>query len=50
VDDSVEKADCVVVITDHSDFDYAGIHDKAKLIVDTRNAYRNRKSEKIVLL
>ncbi|MGA2182400.1 MAG: nucleotide sugar dehydrogenase [Bryobacteraceae bacterium] len=50
VDGNVEQADCVVVITDHSDFDYEGIHDKAKLIVDTRNAYRNRKSEKIVLL
>ncbi|MGA3025490.1 MAG: nucleotide sugar dehydrogenase [Bryobacteraceae bacterium] len=50
VEGSVEQADCVVVITDHSDFDYESIHDKAKLIVDTRNAYRNRKSGKIVLL
>jgi UDP-N-acetyl-D-glucosamine dehydrogenase len=50
VDSNVEQADCVVVITDHSAFDYDGIHDKAKLIVDTRNAYRGRKSEKIVLL
>ena len=50
VDGAVEQADCVVVITNHSDFDYAGIHDKAKLIVDTRNAYRGRKSDKIVLL
>jgi UDP-N-acetyl-D-glucosamine dehydrogenase len=40
----------VVIITDHSDFDYEAIHEKAKLIVDTRNAYRNRKSEKIVRL
>jgi UDP-N-acetyl-D-glucosamine dehydrogenase len=50
VDSSVEAADCVVIITDHTDFDYERIHDKAKLIVDTRNAYRNRKSEKIVRL
>jgi UDP-N-acetyl-D-glucosamine dehydrogenase len=50
VDGNVEQADCTVIITDHSDFDYNGIYDKAKLIVDTRNAYRNRKSEKIVLL
>ena len=50
VDGNVEQADCVVIITDHSDFDYEGIHDKAKLIVDTRNAYRGRKSDKIVLL
>jgi UDP-N-acetyl-D-glucosamine dehydrogenase len=50
VDSSVEAADCVVIITDHTGFDYERIHDKAKLIVDTRNAYRNRKSEKIVRL
>jgi UDP-N-acetyl-D-glucosamine dehydrogenase len=50
VDSSVEAADCVVIITDHTDFDYERIYDKAKLIVDTRNAYRNRKSEKIVRL
>jgi len=50
VDSSVEAADCVVIITDHTDFDYERIYDKEKLIVDTRNAYRNRKSEKIVRL
>ena len=44
------EADCAVVITDHADFDYDAIHAKAKLIVDTRNAYRGRKSDKIVLL
>jgi len=49
-DACVAAADCVVIITDHSDFDYEAIHDKAKLIVDTRNAYKNRKSEKIVRL
>jgi UDP-N-acetyl-D-glucosamine dehydrogenase len=30
--------DCVVIITDHSGFDYASIVDDADLIVDTRNA------------
>jgi len=50
VNETVAQADCVVVITDHSNFDYDAIHEKAKLIVDTRNAYRGRKSEKIVLL
>ncbi len=50
VDSGVEQADCVVVITDHTGFDYDAIHRKAKLIVDTRNAYRGRKSDKIVLL
>jgi len=50
VDAGVAAADCVVIITDHSNFDYEAIHEKAKLIVDTRNAYRNRKSDKIVRL
>ncbi len=47
---SAAKADCVVIITDHTDFDYAGLLDKAKLIVDTRNAMKKFDSEKIVRL
>jgi len=38
------------VITDHSNFDYKAILDSAKLIVDTRNAFRGAVSEKIVRL
>ncbi len=45
-----EQADCVVVVTDHSGVDYAGIVDRAQLIVDTRNALKNYKSVKIVRL
>jgi UDP-N-acetyl-D-glucosamine dehydrogenase len=44
------EADCVVVVTDHSGFDYPGILQRAKLVVDTRNAYKNHPSEKIVRL
>lgn len=36
--DSVRKADCVVIITNHSDYDYEAILGDAQLIVDTRNA------------
>jgi UDP-N-acetyl-D-glucosamine dehydrogenase len=43
-------ADCVVVVTDHSSFDYAGIVRDAKLIVDTRNALKNFASGKVVRL
>lgn len=43
-------ADCVVVVTDHAQFDYPGILRNAELIVDTRNAYRNQASPKIVRL
>jgi UDP-N-acetyl-D-glucosamine dehydrogenase len=44
------EADCVVVVTDHASFDYPGILENAKLIVDTRNAYKNLASDKIVRL
>src|ERR1700749_1934148 len=30
--------DCVVIVTDHSDYDYPGIVNEARLVVDTRNA------------
>jgi UDP-N-acetyl-D-glucosamine dehydrogenase len=44
------SADCTVVVTDHSAFDYRKIADEAKLIVDTRNAFRGISSPKIVRL
>ena len=34
----VTRADCVVIITDHRDYDYRAIFDAAQMIVDTRNA------------
>jgi len=43
-------ADCVVIITDHSAFDYAGLLDRSRLIVDTRNALKKYNSPKIVRL
>ena len=45
-----EQADCCVVVTDHSDFDYARLLDAAALIVDTRNAMKRFASPKIVRL
>jgi len=44
------SADCVVIVTDHSSFDYQALVDSAPLIVDTRNALKSFKSEKIVRL
>jgi UDP-N-acetyl-D-glucosamine dehydrogenase len=44
------EADCVLVATDHTQFDYSGILERAKLIVDTRNAFKNHSSDKIVRL
>jgi UDP-N-acetyl-D-glucosamine dehydrogenase len=41
--EAVAAADCVLVITDHSAFDWAMIADRAGLVVDTRNALRNHR-------
>jgi UDP-N-acetyl-D-glucosamine dehydrogenase len=45
-----DQADCVVVVTDHSGVDYAAIVERARLIVDTRNALKNYPSPKVVRL
>jgi UDP-N-acetyl-D-glucosamine dehydrogenase len=49
---SVSSADCVVIVTNHSSYDYSAILNQAKLIVDTRNALgeAGRCSEKVVRL
>jgi UDP-N-acetyl-D-glucosamine dehydrogenase len=44
------EADCVVIVTDHKDFDYAAVVANSKLVVDTRNALKTMVSEKIVRL
>jgi len=43
-------ADCVVIVTDHAAFDYKGLVERASLIVDSRNALKGYRSEKIVRL
>jgi UDP-N-acetyl-D-glucosamine dehydrogenase len=43
-------ADCVVIITDHTGFDYRALVERAPLIVDTRNALKGYTSPKIVRL
>lgn len=39
----VEAADCVVIVTDHSNIDYGHLVTKAQLVVDTRNTTRKLK-------
>src|SRR6516162_6027185 len=46
----LEEADCVVIITDHANFDYKALLEASSLIVDTRNAFRGFESDKIVRL
>jgi UDP-N-acetyl-D-glucosamine dehydrogenase len=39
--------DCVLIMTDHTDYDYKDIVRKAQLVVDSRNATKGIQSEKI---
>jgi UDP-N-acetyl-D-glucosamine dehydrogenase len=50
VEKAARAADCVVIITDHKAFDYAALVEQAPLIVDTRNALKAFRAEKIVRL
>jgi UDP-N-acetyl-D-glucosamine dehydrogenase len=49
---AVDAADCVVIVTNHSSYDYPALMEKARLIIDTRNALgaRGKTSEKVVRL
>ena len=44
----LEDFDCVVIVTDHSDYDFEDIVGRAQLVVDTRNATKGIHSSKIV--
>jgi UDP-N-acetyl-D-glucosamine dehydrogenase len=46
--DRVGEFDCVLLVTDHSIYDYEALVEGSKLFVDTRNATRGMVSEKIV--
>lgn len=48
--ENLESADCCVIVTDHSNFNYAEIVEHSKLIVDCRNALKKHKSEKIFVI
>src|SRR3712207_4357097 len=47
---AARSADCVVIVTDHKNFDYAALVRDAGLIVDTRNALKKFDSDNIVRL
>ncbi|MCZ2079170.1 MAG: nucleotide sugar dehydrogenase [Bryobacteraceae bacterium] len=49
-DAAAADADCVVIVTDHRNVDYASLVEKAKLILDTRNALKRFTSPNIVRL
>jgi UDP-N-acetyl-D-glucosamine dehydrogenase len=45
---AVAEADLVVIVTDHSSYDYPRLVEKARLVLDTRNATRGLVSPKIL--
>jgi UDP-N-acetyl-D-glucosamine dehydrogenase len=46
--DKLSQYDCIVIVTDHSDYDYKKIVSEAQLVVDTRNATKGIVSTKVV--
>jgi UDP-N-acetyl-D-glucosamine dehydrogenase len=46
--DDLGRFDCVLIVTDHSSYDYAWIVAESQLVVDSRNATRGIDSPKIV--
>ena len=46
----LEEAHCVVIVTDHSDYDWGDIARRSKVIVDTRHVYSDGDGEHIISL
>jgi UDP-N-acetyl-D-glucosamine dehydrogenase len=46
--ENLGQYDCVLIVTDHSDYDYCRIVQESKLVVDTRNATKGIQDPKIV--
>ncbi len=46
----LQEADCVVIVTDHSAFDWDEIARNSRVIVDTRHVYRGRSNGDIISL
>ena len=44
----INQYDCVVILTDHTSYDFKAIANQSKIIVDTRNACGNIKSNKVI--
>ena len=47
---TLRKADCVLVVTDHTAFDYKMVARESKVVVDTRNALKGCNGKKVVKL
>jgi UDP-N-acetyl-D-glucosamine dehydrogenase len=47
--ENLGQYDCVIIVTDHSDYDYQKIVSESRLVIDTRNATRGIHAPNIVL-
>jgi UDP-N-acetyl-D-glucosamine dehydrogenase len=45
---NLEQYDCVLIMTDHSDYNYQEIVNQSQLVVDSRNATKGIQSAKIL--
>jgi UDP-N-acetyl-D-glucosamine dehydrogenase len=50
IDEILSLADCVVIATDHSCYDYKHIINVARLVFDTRGATKNLQGDNIIRL
>ena len=46
--DNLEQYDCVLIVTDHSDYDFADIVKRSKLVVDSRNATKGIRAAHLI--
>src|SRR5271168_5118526 len=46
--ENLGQYDCVLIVTDHSDYDYQRIVRESQLVIDTRNATKGIRSPKVV--
>jgi UDP-N-acetyl-D-glucosamine dehydrogenase len=46
--ENLEQYDCILMVTDHSNYDYARIVSESRLVVDTRNATKGIEAAKIM--
>jgi UDP-N-acetyl-D-glucosamine dehydrogenase len=46
--ENLDKYDCVLIMTDHSDYDYKAIVNQSRLVIDSRNATKGIVSDKII--
>ena len=44
----INEYDCVVILTDHTSYDFKAIEEQSSIIVDTRNACGKIKSKKVI--